>query len=285
MFRIFDDITETTLKEMASWLDELKDNTRHRIEICSHGGLVFYGNAVWQKMLQAQSRGIKFDCAVYGIAASSAADIVLCCDYISIARNASIMIHSAFGGESQKDRGVEIANNAQLAIIHKRLPKYTSKELEKDRWFEADEALKIGLVDSIFDDIISTTAKLAAKLVAKWRGVMDEEKKEEIVEEKKEEVTEEKPGPTVEDLLEQLVERVAKIEERVAAMESGEEDPKAECGDDNRKNARLNAIQQKINSICMPATPKPAVKMVTPEQELKAYKEKHPNIEKYINEK
>ena len=285
-YQIFCDIDESTLYGISAWLDEIPDKEQAIIEICSHGGLVFYGNAVYQKLIQAQKRGIYFTCKIWGVCASSAADIALVCDRIEMAKTAAIMIHSAFNPDVKKDEGINIANDAQLAVIHKRLPNYTTADLKKDRWFQADEALKIGLIDSIFNDDISISAKLAAKYIAAYRGVdtMNEEQKKEVVEEVQEVKEDKEDQPSMEDLFEQLVERVAKLEERIAELEKDE--PRAAC-DDDKQNARFKAIQAKIEAICAPAAQKIsfADNTKSPKAELEEYKAKHPDIEKYINEK
>lgn len=288
-YDLFSDIDEGVLSSISAWIDTIPDNTNATIEMCSHGGLVFYGNAIYQKLLNAQSRGVEFTCRIWGISASSAADIALSCNRIEMASTATIMIHSAWTPDGVDDEGTAMANAAQLAIIHKRLPDYTEKDLRKDRWFKADEALTLGLVDYVFDDISSKNYKLAAKYLAAYRGgsTMDEEKKVEVVKEKKEEVAEpenERERPSVEDLLDDLVDRIARLEERLMKLEGVE---RAACGSDNDKqNARLNAIQAKIKAICAPCSPKVEIKKVdkpiSPKAELDDF---NTRLSKYINEK
>jgi ATP-dependent protease ClpP protease subunit len=292
-YDLFSDIDEGVLSSISAWIDTIPDKSKATIDLCSHGGLVFYGNAIYQKILNAQSRGVEFTCRIWGLAASCAADIALSCNRIEMASTAFIMIHSAWVHYSTPDdvddEGINVANAAQLAVIHKRLPDYTEKDLEKDRWFKADEALSLGLVDYVFDDVSSKNYKLAAKYLAAYHGgvTMDDVKKEEVVEEKKEEVAEpeiERARPSVEDLLDDLVDKIAKLEERLMKLEGVE---RAACGSDNDKqNARLNAIQAKIKAICAPCSPKVEIKKVdkpiSPKAELDDF---NTRLSKYINEK
>lgn len=288
-YELFCDIDESALSSISAWIDSVPDKSKATIELCSHGGLVFYGNAIYQKLLNAQSRGVEFTCRIWGIAASSAADIALSCNRIEMASTATIMIHSAWTPDGADDEGTSMANAAQLAVIHRRLPDYTEKDLRKDRWFKADEALTLGLVDHVFDDVSSKNYKLAAKYVAALKGgiPMEDEKKVEVVEEKKEEVAEpemERDRPSVEDLLDDLVDRIAKLEERLMKLEGVE---RAACGsDDDRQNAILNAIQAKIKAICAPCSPKVEIKKVdkpiSPKAELDDFNSR---LSKYINEK
>lgn len=287
ILQLFEDITETTLYKVSDFCRSLVAGDEATIECTSHGGLIFYGNAICQKIQEARQKGVKFTAKVYGLAASTAADIVLSCDRIGMARTAAIMIHSAFDPKnSGKDEGITVANAAQLDIIRKRIP-YTEKDLELNRWFRADKALQLGLIDFIFDSGKSESARLSAKYLASYVGdhTMEEERKEEIVEEVQEVKEEREEKPSIEDLFEALVDRVAKLEERVAKLE--ESRLEAACGDDEKQNARLSAIQAKIAAICAPCTPKVEIKAkaISAKAELDEYKAKHPNRENYIGEK
>jgi ATP-dependent protease ClpP protease subunit len=290
--QIFSDIDELTLYAVSNFADSLEDGEEGVIEIASHGGAVFYGNAAFQKIQQAQNRKCKFIAKVYGIAASSAADIVLSCDRIEMADTAAMMIHTAWG--ASKDRGIEIANFAQLSVIHKRLPDYTEKDLEQDRWFTAKEALSLGLCDSIFGlESTSIQARLCAKYLSTSNvggSTMEnvEKKVDEVVEEQKEEVVEEKKedAPSVEEVLEKIAERLDDIEARLVALEG----VKAECGDnvvdENRDNARMKAIWNKLSAISRPAASTESViatpKAEDPKEALERYKAQFPNLDSYI---
>ena len=258
-FLIFEDIVEDTMWRMAAFLQDVPDNSEVLIEITSHGGLVFYGSAITQKIQEARSRGVKFTAKVYGVAASSAADIVLVCDRIEMASTAALMIHSARNDSKGEDEGITIANEAQLAIIRKRLPGYTVEDLQTDRWFKAKEALDIGLIDSIFDvDSNSYAARLCAKYLNTCDGgyamdekkdqVVEPEKAEEMVEEKvEEEKVEKEDSPSIEELFERISERFDAIEERIRQIEEA----RAECGD-RRDNARMKAVYEKIAAVSKP---------------------------------
>lgn len=290
--QIFSDIYEGTLYAISEMADNLKDGEDCTIEIASHGGLVFMGNASFQKIQEAQARGCKFTAKVYGIAASSAADIVLACNRIEMADHSAIMIHSAWNDAGNEDEGIAIANVAQLSVIHKRLPDYTEKDLKADRWFTAKEALEIGLCDAVFN---TAPDSIQARLCAKYLGgkEMPEDTKvepvkaEEVVEEKKEEMVEEKKedAPSVEDILERIGERLDDLEGRLKALEGA----KAECGGepDRRDNARMRAVYERISAVMKPATPREeiiAVAKPDPVKELEAYKAKYPDLASYIRD-
>jgi ATP-dependent protease ClpP protease subunit len=289
-YQIFSDIDERTMYDFSSFIDRTPKESEIIIEITSHGGLVFYGNAVFQKIQEAQSQGTRFIARVYGLAASSAADIVLACDVIEMASTAAIMIHSAWNPVGKKDEGIAIANAAQLAVIKKRLPDYDEESLKKDRWFTADEALEIGLIDSIFNaQNDREQALLCAKYLstyAKGEKSMDEEKKldpangEEIIEEE-EEKKEEIRQPSVEELLERIVERLDEYGERLRKIE----EMNAECGGDRRDNARLKAIYDRVANVSKPCVSTDSViksPVENPKAELERMNEKYPNLERFV---
>lgn len=291
-YKIFSDIDEFTMSDFSAFIDTLPKDSGVVIEITSHGGLVFYGNAVYQKIQEAQRDGITFTAKVYGVAASSAADIVLSCNRVEMASTAAIMIHSAWNADGKHDAGIDIANAAQLAVIKRRLPDYTAEDLKKDRWFTADEALSIGLIDSIFDvDNDSVQARLCAKYISTHKNggiamaeevkkdeVIEESKAEEVMEEEiKEEVKEERK-PDLDEIMERIAERFESIEERLRKIE----EMNAECGD-RRDNARLKAAYDRI---CKPCQPVESVihaeKTEDPKASLEKFKETYPNFDKMV---
>lgn len=294
-YQIFDDIDERTLYGFSSFIDTIPKDSGVVIEITSHGGLVFYGNAVYQKIQEAQRDGITFTAKVYGVAASSAADIVLSCNHVEMASTAAIMIHSAWNADGKHDAGIDIANAAQLAVIKRRLPEYTAEDLKKDRWFTANEALSIGLIDSIFDvDDDSVQARLCAKYLAGYnpkggakmaeenKEMIDESKAEEVVEEVKEEEIKEEKEPSIDDVLERIAERFDLIEERLRKIE----EMNAECGGDRRDNARMKAVYDKISSITKPCVSFNSVihtdAQEDPKSSLDKCNEKYPNLDKFV---
>lgn len=297
--KIFDDITESTLYAVSNFAENTPDGEDATIEIASHGGLVFYGTGTCQKMNEAKDRGVKFTAKVYGLAASSAADIVLACDHIKMADKSALMIHSAFNGSSEKDRGIEIANDAQLSVIRKRIPDYTAKDLEQDRWFTSSEALSLGICDEIFGiDKTSAQAKATARYLARcteggsimqeikaeFEEVKEEKEKveeaEEVVEEK-EEVKEEEKSPSVEEVIEKISERLDDLDARLAKLEGA-------CGDEERKDeARMKAVWKRLNAVTKPVEAKTTTNVAsTPEEDLERYKATYGNMnfDRYIKD-
>ena len=266
-FNFISDVDDAIVREFADFIQKVPDNDSVQLLIASHGGLVYLGLAVAQLIAQAQARGITVEANIFGIAASAAGDIALACDKIYMADGAQIMIHSAWGGS---DEGIERANGEQLALIHKRLPDYTEKDLENDAWFSAERAVEIGLADGLINikEVKANAIKVAAsvsKLLMEDREMTNVKSKaaeEEVVErkideeeEKKEEVEaecgddEEKADGEM-DIMEAIVERLGKIEERLAVLEG--EGKKADDEMAPSASTRRKALLAKLNAVCAP---------------------------------
>ena len=298
--QIFGDIEEYSLYAVSDYADSMLAGDEATIEICSHGGLVFFGNAAAQKIASAQARGARFTARIFGVAASSAADVALACDRVEMAENSALMIHSAWNPGGKPDGGIAVANAAQLAVIRRRIPDYSEKDLRKDRWFTASQAMEIGLCDSIIADIPTESAigaacaRYAAKCTPKGDIMDDEklEKVEEVVEEKKED--EKVEEPSVEDVLERIAERLDDMEARLVALE----DARAACGsdDERRPEGRLAALYRRMNAARTSAQAAQAVsgpcvrkatlagKAADPKAELDAFNAKYPDIKRLVKE-
>lgn len=300
-YYMMEDIEESTARDFAEFLAKVKDGSNVTIQMLSHGGLVFAGLGICQMIAQAQARGIVFDVNVYGIVASAASDISLACDHIYVAEGAQIMVHSAYGGS---DEGIKRSNREQLALIRKRLPDYSEKDLEQDRWFDAEESVKTGLADGYIKHSNEAQAvyKLAAYLSTnkEEQTMADEMKKEvheEIMEEKFEEQAAEDCGdkpaeePKAEDLdiLEVIVQRLEGIERRLGVLESEgktQEDLDHKVEDGNvSASARRKALMQKLSAVCapVPSAVKPVAVVETPEQENARFKAMYKNFDDMVS--
>ena len=302
-YYMMEDIEESTARDFAEFLATVEDGSDVTIQMLSHGGLVFAGLGVCQMIAQAQNRGIVFSVCVYGLAASAASDITLACDHIYMAEGSQILIHSAFGGS---DEGIERANVQQIALVRKRLPEYSDKDLEQDHWFDAAEAVKIGLADGYIKSSSETKAvyKLAAYLSTKKeeKTMAEELKKAKAAEEeieRKPDEEEKKDAPEAEsgcdenkeepkaldddiDLLEAIVQRLEGIERRLAVLEGEGKKADEEAEPAPSASARRKALMQKLSAVCAPM-PSVAVKPVavaeTPDEEAKRFKATYKNFD------
>ena len=265
---LINDIDETEARLMFAWINGLPEKANATIEILSHGGLCFAGTGIAQKIIEAQSRGIVFTAKVYGIVASAASDIALACDRIAMAMGAQLMIHSAWNEFlDPNDPGIQRANEAQLALIHRKLPNYTAEDLKQDRWLNAEEAVKLGVCDEYINmtDVMATFRKVAAryntlggldmkkteKLNAEVEAVKAEAPCMENGEKKDEEMKALDDDIMTIDVMERIVQRLDEIEKRLGVLE-GEGKKADEEGADMGENgdqiaARLNSLYARLS--------------------------------------
>lgn len=268
LYTLINDIDESEARLMFAWINGLPEKANATIEILSHGGLCFAGTGIAQKIIEAQSRGIVFTAKVYGIVASAASDIALACNRIAMAVGAQLMIHSAWNEFlDPNDPGIQRANEAQLALIHRKLPDYTAEDLKQDRWLNAEEAVKLGVCDEYINmsEVMATFRKVAARYTLGGLNMKTEKKVNAEVEAVKAEAPcmnneEEKKNEETKaldddimtiDVMEQMVQRLEKIEERLAALEGKKADDEGASEDASESGdqiaARLNSLYARLS--------------------------------------
>ena len=276
-YTLINDIDENEARSIFAWIDTLPDKSTATIDILSHGGLCFVGTGVAQRILEAQTHGIRFIARVYGICASAASDIALACNEIRMAMGSQILIHSAWNEYlDADDEGIKRANSGQLALIRRKMPNYTEDDLKQDRWFGVEEAVKAGLCNGYIklDEVMATLHKVAARYNS--MGGMDMKKTEKLNAEVKavkaeapcmeneEEKNNEEPKALDDDImtidvLEQVVQRLDDIENRLSVLEGEGKKADDEIGDAENGDqiaARLNRLYAKLSE-------KPVVASVT----------------------
>lgn len=285
---IFEDITPYTLSKVSSILESVKDGDDLELNIASYGGQLLPTISIIDLI---KSKNLKTTANIVGFAASAAAILALSCDVVTMSSLGSLMIHSAWSEMSDSDDpGIKRCNQVQLQIINKRCKAISDKTLKQDNWYNANECLKLGLIDNIQDNsaiINAFYAKLKSEVLP-----MDE-KVQEVVENIKElvesgDVSPETAGDVVEELhedvkvgapvaeepaveepakddhdllevIEKLTEEVMNLKARVLALEdvgvkeTVDEEPKAEsnCGESEDDKIK-NRINNIYNSITMP---------------------------------
>lgn len=218
---IFEDITPYTLSKVSSILENVKDGDNLELNIASYGGQILPTISIIDLI---KSKNLKTTANIVGFAASAAAILALSCDVVTMSSLGSLMIHSAWSEMSDSDDpGIKRCNQVQLQIINKRCKAISDKTLKQDNWYNANECLKLGLIDNIQDNstiINAFYAKLKSEVLP-----MDE-KVQEVVENIKELVESGDVSPeTASDVVEELHEDV-KVETPVAEeMPSEEEKP------------------------------------------------------------
>ena len=215
---IFEDITPYTLSKVSSILESVKDGDNLELNIASYGGEILPTISIIDLI---KSKNLKTTANIVGFAASAAAILALSCDVVTMSSLGSLMIHSAWTEMSDSDDpGIKRCNQVQLQIINKRCKAISDKTLKQDNWYNANECLKLGLIDNIQDNsaiINAFYAKLKSEVLP-----MDE-KVQEVVENIKELVESGDVSPeTASDVVEELHEDV-KVETPVAEEMPAEE--------------------------------------------------------------
>ena len=275
-YLLINDIEEKEARSIFEWIDSLQDGATAVLDIISHGGQAFVGTGVAQRIIEAESKGIKFIARVYGICASAAADIALACDSIYMSEGSQIMIHSAWNPfVSPDDEGILRANEAQLALIHRKLPDYTMEDLKTDRWFNAEQAVEAGLCVGIIkqDDVNATLKKVAAKYninggmdMAIMKAKAEEKKIMEVCgdpeQEKKNEETKALDDDIMTiDVMERIVQRLDEIEKRLEVLEGEGKKADDEGASDGAENG--DQIAARLNQLYAKLTEKPVVASVS----------------------
>lgn len=275
----FDGVGTDELEEFSRIVESAQSGDTVTMELCNGGGSVFHGIAICDMMKAARDKGVCFVSNIWGYAASAACLVALSADKVFMSPNAAIMYHSAWSFDGNADLGIKIANDAQLTLLAGRISRISAKDFNgDDHWVTSEEALSLGIIDGIigkessFED--SKDIKLAAQYIIGGTTMTSKVKAEEIFEEKKEEIEKkEEELPEAEcgdreeekaedmDVMEAIVERLGKIEERLSVLESeGKTQEDYDHDQENAKaapsaSARRKALLAKLNAVCAPVQP------------------------------
>ena len=314
---IFEDITPYTLSKVSSILESVKDGDDLELNIASYGGQILPTISIIDLI---KSKNLKTTANIVGFAASAAAILALSCDVVTMSSLGSLMIHSAWSEMSDSDDpGIKRCNQVQLQIINKRCKAISDKTLKQDNWYNANECLKLGLIDNIQDNstiINAFYAKLKSEVLPMDEKVQEvvenikelvesgdvsPETASDVVEELHEDVkvetpvaeepaVEEESAPNDHDLLEvieKLTEEVMNLKARVLALEdvdvkeTVDEEVKAEVGCNESEDEKAKArINAIYNNITMPQ----AVVANAPKAKNVVHKVDYKTYKAFINE-
>lgn len=148
-----------TAKDVAEAMKGLGNASELNVFINSYGGSVFQGLAIFN-ILRRQPAHITTH--VDGIAASAASVIAMAGDEIRMAANGFLMIHNAWGiAAGDGDALRRAAQDVDLATesIAQTYASRRNADIDRVRewmaaetWFNAEQAVKAGLVDGIVDE-------------------------------------------------------------------------------------------------------------------------------------
>jgi len=157
-----DDYMMGVIVAQLLYLEALDNEEPIHIYISSPGGSVMAGLAILDTM---QLISAPVHTYAMGMVASMAAVLFTCGEpgHRYILPNAEVMIHQPLGGASGQASDIEIQANHILNLkrrLYKILAKATGKQVrtiekesDRDNFFEAAEAVKFGLADTILESI------------------------------------------------------------------------------------------------------------------------------------
>lgn len=161
-----------TAKDVQDQLKKNKDATLIRLRVNSGGGDVFEGLTIYNLLAQHKA---KVEATVDGLAASIASVIVMAADKVSIAANAMLMIHNAWGRAvgSKEDMAAmgDLLDkiDGQIADLYVARTKMSRDEvvamMEAETWMTGQEAKDKGFADEVIAN--KGPAEQSAKALAR----------------------------------------------------------------------------------------------------------------------
>lgn len=163
----------TTAKQFATDLKDLGKVKTLNLFINSPGGSVFDGVAIYNQLARHSARKLV---TIDGLAASIASVIAMVGDQITMAKNAMMMIHNAWGiavGDAPLMR--KTANeldkiNETLVATYKGRTKMTEPDIRtmmnEETWMTAQEAVAKGFADAVSSEEVAIAAFLKHDLSA-----------------------------------------------------------------------------------------------------------------------
>lgn len=156
----WDDICDKTFKEDITNLGEVENINLH---INSPGGSVFAAVAIANTL---KSHKAKVTAFIDGLAASAATIITSACDIVKMPKNALFMIHNpltwAYGNKQELEKTGILLDKVKDSILETYLIKAKDKTkeelsdlMDKESWFNAEEAKEYGFVDEILEEMES----------------------------------------------------------------------------------------------------------------------------------
>ena len=126
------------------------------VKLHTYGGSVFDGNLIYNTIINSLS---DVEIHIVGIAASMGAVISLASDKVYMVENGYMMIHAPSGGTygtaNDHENNIKLLRSIETNFIKKLSEKtakgsdYVSKWMIGDNWFDANQALKEGLITGI----------------------------------------------------------------------------------------------------------------------------------------
>ncbi len=140
-----------------NWIAESGQYDAINLHINCIGGDVVQGFSIFSAIASSK---IPVYAYIDFMAASMGGIIPMSCKKIYMARNGLLMIHAPYNPENPEEKSTVIdkIKGSLVSVLNQRTGKDLTVELEKETWYTAEDALKIGLVDSIYNPVVSKKA-------------------------------------------------------------------------------------------------------------------------------
>lgn len=155
----------TTSKSVATWLDSLNHPAQLEIRINSPGGDVFEGITIYNRLANYP---VPVDVFVDGAAWSIASVIAMAGDTVTLAENASMMIHNPYSfdiGDAMEKRKIADQLDATKVNLIDAYQRHSSSGrqrlsdlMDQETWFTANEALDVGLATRVEETALPIAA-------------------------------------------------------------------------------------------------------------------------------
>lgn len=184
------------IKSFRDELNKLESNNDLIIHMNSVGGSVFEGWAI-ANAIREESKKRNTVCIIEGLSASIATAIAIACNEVHIYSNALMMIHNSstfvYGSKEDLLKQIEVLSSIDNQLAEAYATKSNSKYdkehflslMKEETWLNADEAIELGLVDSIVDKQVQLVAcadvsKLNYKDTSKLNNLINKIKQDEL---------------------------------------------------------------------------------------------------------
>jgi ATP-dependent protease ClpP protease subunit len=135
----------------VQFMDEIKNI---EVNICSGGGSVLAGYAIYTALLNAREAGKNVITNCNGIAASISGIIFLAGNVRNIRDYGLVMIHNPSGGD---DKTLNKIKQSLKKILTKNFKGNLDELMDEETWYNADELKTFGLVDNIIETDLQLT--------------------------------------------------------------------------------------------------------------------------------
>lgn len=226
--------SDVDLNDFKETLDNLQNGTALNIYVNSPGGSVFAASTMCSMLQRAkETKGIKINAYVDGLAASAASFLIMVADNINMYSNSMLMVHKpmsiAFGNVNDMQKEIDTLNSIEDNVM---MPLYKKKAkcddetlknlIEVESWLSAKEVDDLFNVN-LLDETKEVNACVDKNLFRCYKNVPDSFKNED--------------------------KKVSNLDEGIEKQEEIKEEPKQQEIVEEVQNIDYSYFENKLNSV------------------------------------